>query len=627
MSKDHGSATPVPGSKAVAGNATGKGAALPAPQTTGVVQKKSNQTGLPDNLKTGVESLSGFSLDDVKVHYNSDKPFQMQAHAYAQGSDIHIAPGQERHLPHEAWHVVQQKQGRVPVTRQMKSIAVNDDHSLEQEADVMGMKALQTSQGAAPLQRVPVTGSVAQLARRTGLFGMEAEVTDGYFIIGAKKGSEGQNLIESEDITLEEFKLGEIDGKIDVTLDNEVKADNSEIAYRLYVIEFVQKAVDFKIDSPQELKKVAEAWVKAGEFWRASNKSTDLLKGKVQPDWYALNPLWKGGQFDSGDQQPYPGVSSKVEGMETKFEFDWRHHAFESYINVKKDDPEVSVQATAGSSLGALVENYMITHNVLTEGKLPEGSIWSGLDIEKQQRDEIEKPDSAALAGIFFILRTYVNASMGSEQKRYAKEYLGFMSRTSLDMAFAQLSPRMKEMFIKEVAAYIWGKPDGLLGRTIRKAPTDRVFTPDTRKEEQAHSITIEQMLLSMINKKKGDIEHSLAEGEAGATGDVFSENNLAGISEINPAAHEAIEKFKLHAASEMMSGETGLIFESRSAMKMSLSQMPEIFETLLTSFQKMDAAYHEMEAKVQEERKPKPQPQPRQPTGPQKKDENCIMM
>lgn len=72
-----------------------------------------NATGLPDNLKTGVESLSGHSLDDVKVHYNSAKPVQLQALAYAQGTDIHLGPGQEKHLPHEAWHVVQRKQGRV----------------------------------------------------------------------------------------------------------------------------------------------------------------------------------------------------------------------------------------------------------------------------------------------------------------------------------------------------------------------------------------------------------------------------------------------------------------------------------------------------------------------------------
>ena len=45
-------------------------------------------------------------MDDVNVHYNSNKPAQLQAHAYAQGTDIHLGPGQEKHLPHEAWHVV-----------------------------------------------------------------------------------------------------------------------------------------------------------------------------------------------------------------------------------------------------------------------------------------------------------------------------------------------------------------------------------------------------------------------------------------------------------------------------------------------------------------------------------------
>src|SRR6185369_4866685 len=57
---------------------------------------------------------------------------------------IYIAPGQERHLPHEAWHVVQQKQGRVQPTMQMKTgVPVNDNAGLEHEADVLGEKALQ----------------------------------------------------------------------------------------------------------------------------------------------------------------------------------------------------------------------------------------------------------------------------------------------------------------------------------------------------------------------------------------------------------------------------------------------------------------------------------------------------
>ncbi|MCJ8208316.1 DUF4157 domain-containing protein [Mucilaginibacter sp. RS28] len=106
------------------------------------IQKKENNTGMPDSLKAGVENLSGIDMSDVKVHYNSSQPKQLQAHAFAQGTDIHIASGQEQHLPHEAWHVVQQKQGRVQPTMQMKAgVAINDDKGLESEADAMGARA------------------------------------------------------------------------------------------------------------------------------------------------------------------------------------------------------------------------------------------------------------------------------------------------------------------------------------------------------------------------------------------------------------------------------------------------------------------------------------------------------
>lgn len=108
-----------------------------------LLQRKENNTGLPNNLKSGVENLSGMSLDHVKVHYGSDKPAQLNALAYAQGSDIHVAPGQEQHLPHETWHVVQQMQGRVEPTMEIGGVAVNDNVGLESEADVMGAKALQ----------------------------------------------------------------------------------------------------------------------------------------------------------------------------------------------------------------------------------------------------------------------------------------------------------------------------------------------------------------------------------------------------------------------------------------------------------------------------------------------------
>lgn len=123
------------------------------------VQRVENNTGLPDQLKSGVENLSGYSLDDVNVHYNSAKPAQLNAHAYAQGTDIHIGPGQEQHLPHEAWHVVQQKQGRVRPTKQLKGkVNINDDSGLEKEADVMGAKALSINN---PLQARLITNNSA----------------------------------------------------------------------------------------------------------------------------------------------------------------------------------------------------------------------------------------------------------------------------------------------------------------------------------------------------------------------------------------------------------------------------------------------------------------------------------
>jgi hypothetical protein len=107
-----------------------------------LLRRQENRTGLPDNLKAGVENLSGVSLDNVRVHYNSAEPARVQALAYTRGTNIHVGPGQEAHLPHEAWHVVQQRQGRVVPTIQARGVAINDDESLETEADEMGRQAL-----------------------------------------------------------------------------------------------------------------------------------------------------------------------------------------------------------------------------------------------------------------------------------------------------------------------------------------------------------------------------------------------------------------------------------------------------------------------------------------------------
>ena len=105
------------------------------------LQAKAAEGGLPPALQAGIAQLSDEDLSDVQVHAGSARPAELGALAYAQGNDIHLGPGQDRHLPHEAWHLVQQRQGRVRPTAQAAGMPVNDDPALEHEADVMGARA------------------------------------------------------------------------------------------------------------------------------------------------------------------------------------------------------------------------------------------------------------------------------------------------------------------------------------------------------------------------------------------------------------------------------------------------------------------------------------------------------
>ena len=66
---------------------------------------------LPYALRAGVEALSGQDMGDVHVHRDSAEPAKFGALAITEGTHIYLGPGEDRHLAHEAWHVVQQKQG------------------------------------------------------------------------------------------------------------------------------------------------------------------------------------------------------------------------------------------------------------------------------------------------------------------------------------------------------------------------------------------------------------------------------------------------------------------------------------------------------------------------------------
>lgn len=97
--------------------------------------KMKNQTGLSDAMKDRLERKTGFSADDLRVYRNSPLPATMGALAISEGSNIHLGPGNDGCLNHELGHWVQKKMGRVRATKTENGIPINDDSSLEREAD------------------------------------------------------------------------------------------------------------------------------------------------------------------------------------------------------------------------------------------------------------------------------------------------------------------------------------------------------------------------------------------------------------------------------------------------------------------------------------------------------------
>lgn len=113
------------------------------------IQMKSTKGNLPEAVQTKMESSMGADFSGVNIQTNSKSAQDVGALAYTQGSDVHFAPGQfkpdtkggQELIGHELAHVIQQKAGRVKANKSVGNMPVNDNTSLEKEADVAGAKA------------------------------------------------------------------------------------------------------------------------------------------------------------------------------------------------------------------------------------------------------------------------------------------------------------------------------------------------------------------------------------------------------------------------------------------------------------------------------------------------------
>lgn len=129
-------------------------------------------TPLPADLRALMELLLGSDLTAVRVHQTPHAQ-AIGARAFTRGDDLYFAPGaydpespQGRELiGHELTHVVQQRQGRVPITSQVGGAPANDDPGLEQEADQMGAQAARAEHPAEPRTAPVAAPEHAQHAR------------------------------------------------------------------------------------------------------------------------------------------------------------------------------------------------------------------------------------------------------------------------------------------------------------------------------------------------------------------------------------------------------------------------------------------------------------------------------
>lgn len=218
--------------------------------------EKPNNTGIPTQLKQRIEQSSGFSMDDVQVHYNSQNPRKVGALAYTQEDHVYIASGQEKHLPHELGHVIQQKMGAIRPTLYREGFAINDEPDLEKQADEIGAAS------------------------------SEAESS----LI--KKGSIS-NTLQLTSIVLNEESTGRDDDSLPLITNVRGESDNRDNKDNLnfggYAV--IKEKFGEKFDSLEYLKKddltneqkdlIGIARTEKGNIWQYDRKYSFIKKGKI----------------------------------------------------------------------------------------------------------------------------------------------------------------------------------------------------------------------------------------------------------------------------------------------------------------------------------------------------------
>jgi hypothetical protein len=437
---------PVVALKALGAQLSGRAAAPPLQRA--VAPPSPNRTGLPDRLKHGVEALSGVSLDAVRVHRDSPKPAQLQALAYAQGTDIHLAPGQERHLPHETWHVVQQAQGRVKPTRQMKTgVGINDDAGLESEADAMGAKALQLSAGVTPAERRAIGHMGAPpIQRAAGIeyeTSIEARVTADYQpLVNAKSGWVDQD-----------EKMAQAEGW-------QIDSDNSKLEFVTYPpteLDTLEETVSSMLDVVDTLPLTLGANRDLGELLGVETTKPYTVLKYAKPEitgapqgtvgipfekLFAFFNLLTTYQMKMSDM--------KVAANQGKMQRAWANYHLMPEDDENVEDEEGGPKQKAKKALTAYGKALKIdkaSHGAIRPDHIAEfKKVGRIVDGAVKPIEGVEKKDIDTLKGLLHFIGQYVIYG-SAKGDGYEKKRFPVMARSSFASMYAALKPDVQEKF------------------------------------------------------------------------------------------------------------------------------------------------------------------------------------
>lgn len=144
-----------------------------SPEKAQAASKKSGAGSgfpLPAEVRERFEKSFGADLSAVRIHESSPRAQALKANAFAEGFELHFAPGKydpdskegAELLGHELAHVVQQQAGRVAAPLQGDGAPLVQDQALEVEADIAGARAARGEAAGLPTGGASIARPAAQ---------------------------------------------------------------------------------------------------------------------------------------------------------------------------------------------------------------------------------------------------------------------------------------------------------------------------------------------------------------------------------------------------------------------------------------------------------------------------------